>query len=171
VKKTVINTDRLTLRRLTYDDSDFILELVNEPSFKKYIGDKRVKNLDDARAYLRNGAIGHYESHGFGLYLVSSISDGERLGICGLVKRDEFDTPDLGFAFLHAHWSKGFALESARAVLDYGSSVLGLKRIIAMADSDNHSSTGLLDKLGFEFERMVKMPGETVEICLYSVEY
>lgn len=166
----MIETERLRVSRLTYDDCEFIFELVNEPSFIQYIGDKCVRNLDDARAYLANGVIGHYEKHGFGLYRVSLKTDGTLLGICGLVKRDEFDHPDLGFAFLKAHWSNGYAYESSLAVLDYGLNRLGLKRIIAMADGANQSSTGLLDKLGFRFERMARMPGESEDVRLYAFE-
>lgn len=166
----MIETDRLSLSRLSYDDCEFIFELVNEPSFRRYIGDKGVRNLHDAGEYLKKGSIDHYQKHGFGLYRVSRKTDGCPLGICGLVKRDEFDCPDLGFAFMQAYWSNGYAYESSVAVLDYGWRDLGLKRIIAMADSENNSSTRLLNKLGFEFERMARMPGETVDVRLYALE-
>ena len=166
--KNLLETERLLLSPLSYDDAGFIFELVNEPSFKRYVGDKGVHNLDDARQYLREGPIGSYATHGFGLYRVTLRDNGEPLGICGLVKREGFDDPDLGFAFLKAHWSNGYAYESSVAVLDYGRNVLGLQRIIAMADGDNASSTRLLEKLGFEFEGMVRMPGETVDIRLYG---
>jgi RimJ/RimL family protein N-acetyltransferase len=166
----VIETERLRLSRLSYDDAAFIFKLVNEPSFIRYIGDKGVRNLSDARDYLQKGPIGQYEKHGFGLYRVSSKDGDASLGICGLVKRDEFDDPDLGIAFLKAHWSNGYAHESSVAVLEYGWTVLGLNRIIAMADGDNASSTGLLEKLGFRFERFAKMPGESGSVCLYALE-
>jgi len=166
----VLETDRLSLSRLSYDDCEFIFELVNEPSFRQYIGDKGVRNLHNAGEYLKKSSIGHYQKHGFGLYRVDRKTDERPLGICGLVKRDEFDYPDLGFAFLKAHWSNGYAYESSVAVLDYGWRDLGLKRIIAMADSENESSARLLLKLGFEFERMARMPGETGDVRLYVLE-
>lgn len=166
----MLETDRLSLSRLSYDDCEFIFELVNEPSFRQYIGDKGIGNLHDAREYLKKSFIGHYQKHGFGLYQVSRKTDDCRLGICGLVKRDEFDYPDLGFAFLKAYWSNGYAYESSVAVLDCGWRDLGLKQILAMADSGNRSSTRLLDKLGFKFERMARMPGETEEVRLYALE-
>lgn len=166
----MLETDRLSLSRLSCDDCEFIFELVNEPSFRQYIGDKGISNLHDAREYLKKSFIGHYQKHGFGLYQVSRRTDERPLGICGLVKRDEFDCPDLGFAFMKAYWSNGYAYESSVAVLDYGWRGLGLKRIIAMADGENRSSTRLLDKLGFEFERMARMPGETEDVRLYALE-
>lgn len=166
----MLESDRLSLSRLSYDDCEFIFELVNEPSFRQYIGDKGISNLQDAREYLKKSFIGHYQKHGFGLYQVIRKTDDCPLGICGLVKRDEFDYPDLGFAFMKAYWSNGYAYESSVAVLDYAWRDLGLKRIIAMADSENQSSTRLLDRLGFEFEGMARMPGETEDVRLYAIE-
>jgi ribosomal-protein-alanine N-acetyltransferase len=163
-------TGRLRLARLTYDDAGFILELLNEPSFKRYIGDKGVDSLDDARAYLRDVPLAQYKRFGYGLYRVSIRDDDTAAGICGLVKRDEFPEPDLGFAFLKAHWSNGYALESSRAVLEEARDRFELRRILAMADKENVASVRLLEKLGFQFECMVTMPGETHEICQYAIE-
>ena len=58
----MLQTERLTLSRLTCDDAAFILDLLNEPSFKKHIGDKGVRTLEDARDYLRDGPIDQYET-------------------------------------------------------------------------------------------------------------
>jgi len=123
---TVLQTERLILSRLSYDDCEFIYELVNEPVFKRFVGDKQVATLTDAHDYLKNGPIGSYERHGFGMFLVSALDGGEPLGICGLVKREQFADPDLGFAFLRRFWAQGYALESAQAVLKYGNKHLGL---------------------------------------------
>jgi RimJ/RimL family protein N-acetyltransferase len=169
VPKTILETERLLLSRLSYDDCAFIFELVNEPSFKRYIGDKKVNTLDDARRYLRDGPIGSYEQFGYGLFLVVANDSGSPIGICGLVKRQAFDDPDIGFAFLKRYREKGYALESARAVLEYGFTDLGLGRIIALADPDNDRSVKLLMKLGLGFERKVRMPEDDHSIDLYVV--
>jgi RimJ/RimL family protein N-acetyltransferase len=116
----VLETERLQLSRLSYDDCEFIVELVNEPSFKRYIGDKNVKSQDDARRYLREGPIGNYEQFGYGLFLVNLRDTETPAGICGLVKREEFEDPDIGFAFLKRYRENGYASESAKAVLEYG---------------------------------------------------
>jgi RimJ/RimL family protein N-acetyltransferase len=165
----MLATERLRLERLTCDDSTFILGLLNEPGFIAFIGDKGVRTEDDARQYLRDGPIGSYATNGFGLYLVRLSDSGEPVGICGLVKRDEFDEPDLGFAFCEEHWGKGFASEASQAVLEHGRLDLGLRRIIAIADADNVASVKVLNKLGFRFERRVTMPGESDEVCLYGI--
>lgn len=166
-----IITERLALSHASYADCAFIVELLNEPSFRRFIGDKGVRNLDDARRYLHDACLAHYAMHGYGLYRVGLRDDDAPLGICGLVKRDAFPEPDIGFAFLAAHWAKGYAFEAATAVLQEGRQVFGLTRILAIVDSENESSVRLLEKLGFGFERMVRMPGEAVDIRQYAIVY
>lgn len=167
---TVLETERLLLTRLSYDDCEFIFELVNEPSFKQYIGDKSVETLDDARIYLRDGPMCSYQRFGYGLFLVSPKDVDMPAGICGLVKRQEFDDPDIGFAFLQRYRDNGYALESARAVLEYGFAKLNLQRIIAMADPDNERSVRLLEGLGLAFERKVRMPEDDHDINLFAID-
>ncbi len=164
----VLETGRLTLRRLTPDDAAHILELLNEPSFLRFVGDKGVRTPDDARDYIANGPIASYEQHGFGLYLTLRKEDDVPIGICGLLKRDTLDDVDVGFAFLPEFWSKGYATESAAAVMDYGRSVLGLKRILAVTSPDNVKSIRVLEKQGFVFERMVRLSEDESEIKLFA---
>jgi len=115
----VIETNRLTHRKLTLDDAEFILDLLNQPSFIQFIGDRGVRTLEDAREYLSKRLIESYERFGFGLYL-TLLKEGQiPIGICGLVKRDSLDDIDIGFAFLPQYWLKGYAFESASAVLTY----------------------------------------------------
>jgi len=170
IVQKIVETERLTLSLLSYDDCEFIFDLVNEPAFKRYIGDRKVRSLDDAKDYLRKGPIGSYDSHGFGLYLVCRKDDQIPLGICGLVKRDEFEYPDLGFAFLEQHWAKGYAYESSLATIEHARKELDLTHIIAIVDGANRSSVKLLEKLGFDYEHMVRMPGESKEICRYDLD-
>jgi len=164
----VVETDRLALRRLSIDDAGFILGLLNEPSFLRFIGDKGVRTLDEAREYILKGPVDSYARHGFGLYVTVRKEDGVELGLCGLVKREVLPDVDVGFAFLPKFWSKGYAFESASAVMDYGRSVLGLKRIVAVASSDNDRSIRLLEKLGLRFEKMVRLSEEAPEIKLFA---
>lgn len=165
----MLETDRLKLSRLSNDDAGFILQLLNEPSFRKFIGDKGVRNLDDARAYIRDVPRRQYEAHGDGLYRVA-LKEGETpIGICGLMRRNKIPDPDLGFAFLKEYWSNGYAYEASVAVLEQGRNEFGLQRILAMADAGNRASTRLLEKLGFRYEGATRMPGESDEVGLYSI--
>lgn len=149
-----LKTRRLILRELHHGDAAFILELLNEPGFLRYIGDKGVRSLEDARNYLDKGPIDSYRRHGFGLFGVC-LSDGTPLGICGLVKREGLEDPDIGFAFLERHWSKGYAAESASAVLDHARNVLNIGRVVAITSPDNVGSGAVLNKVGLTFERLI----------------
>ena len=164
----VFETDRLVLRRLTVDDSSFILRLLNEPSFLQHIGDRGVRNLADAQQYILSGPIASYERHGFGLFLVQLKDGGHPIGICGLLKRDALDDVDLGFAFVPESWSKGYAHESAVGALAYARDTHHLTRIVAITSPENVASINLLVKLGFDFDRMVLMPGEKDEVKLFA---
>lgn len=170
VQVAVLETERLLLSRLSYDDCEFIFELVNEPSFKRYIGDKKVITLGDARSYLRKGPISSYKQFGYGLFLVSPKGADSPVGICGLVKREEFDDPDIGFAFLERYRQQGYALESAQAVLENARTELSLTRIIAMADADNEPSVRLLKRLGLAFDGMVRMREDDHDIGLFAID-
>jgi ribosomal-protein-alanine N-acetyltransferase len=166
----VMQTNRLSLRRLSMADADFILRLLNEPSFIQNIGDRGVRTLEDARAYITNGPIASYEKHGFGLWMVEAKQSGASVGICGLLKRDVLDDVDIGYALLPEFWSQGFARESATAVLSFAREKLGLKRVLAVVSPDNQSSIRLLEKLGFSFERMVQLSPEAEEIKLFATD-
>ncbi|MGH8721280.1 MAG: GNAT family N-acetyltransferase [Burkholderiales bacterium] len=84
--------------------------------------------------------------------------------MCGVLKRDALPDPDIGFSFLPEHWSQGYALESARAVMRHAREVLGLGRIVAITTKDNEPSIRLLEKLGFRFERMIPMGDEELRL-------
>jgi [ribosomal protein S5]-alanine N-acetyltransferase len=164
----VLSTLRLSLRRLTEEDAEFILELLNDPAFIRFIGDKGVRNLDDARGYILTGPIASYEQHGFGLWLVTLKTVNTPVGICGLLKREILPDADIGFAFLPAYRAQGYALESAAAVLEYSRTILGLKRIVAIVDPDNAGSLRLLEKIGMSFDRMVRLAEDGPEIRLLA---
>lgn len=166
----VLQTPRLNLRRLDAEDAPFIVELLNDAAFLRYIGDKRVRTLEDARQYILTGPLDSYERFGFGLYLVELKESGVRLGICGLLKRDTLDDVDIGFAFLPQHRSKGYAVEAASAVMHHARTVLGLKRIVAVTSQNNDGSASVLGKIGFRFERLIRLPQDQEELKLFASE-
>ena len=164
----IAETERLRLRPFDGADAAFGLELVNEPSWIRFIGKRDVGNLDDARRYLEKGPIAMYARHGFGLWCVVLRSTGEAIGMCGLIKRDALPDVDLGFAFLPRHWGHGYALEAAAATMAYARGTLGLKRVVAILSQDNERSARLLVKLGFVPEGAIRMPGDDETLALYA---
>jgi RimJ/RimL family protein N-acetyltransferase len=165
---TILETKRLVLRRISKDDAGFIVELLNQPSFLRYIGDKEVRTLEDAVRYIETGPVASYERVGFGLYLVELKESGAPIGMCGLLKRDSLPDVDVGFAFLPSYWSRGYALESVNAVMNYGREVLGLRRIVAIVSPDNDASIRLLEKIGLRFERLITISEDQPEVKLFG---
>ena len=155
----ICETNRLRIRHFSAKDAEFILRLLNEPSFIANIEDKKIRTKDDAIKYLNDGPIATYQKFGFGLYLVELMETGEPIGMCGLLKRDTLKDADLGYSFLKKHWSMGYAKESASAVLQSAHHDYGLNRVIAVTKVENLRSSGLLEKLGFSFEGMIEMYG------------
>jgi RimJ/RimL family protein N-acetyltransferase len=165
----ILRTKRLELRELRLLDDQFIFELLNEPGFLRHIGDKGVRSLSDAREYIAKGPMDSYARWGFGLYRVSLAGLDEPVGMCGLLKRDTLPDVDIGFAFLSRYWSKGYAVESAAAVLDHGRRRLALKRIVAITSPDNDGSIAVLRRIGLKYEGMVRVGGgDAQELKLFG---
>ena len=165
----ILETERFRLRHLTPEtDAECILELLNDPSFIRYIGDKGVRDLDGARRYIIHGPVKSYDAHGFGLNLVELKTDATPIGICGVLKRDTLPDPDIGFAFLPAYWNQGYAFESAVAVMEHARETLKLGQILAITSPDNQASGKLLDKIGLRFERMIRLTEDTPEVKLFT---
>lgn len=164
----ILETERLVLRELSVEDAAFIVQLLNEPSFIRFIGDRNVRTLEDARKYLLNGPIASYRQHGFGLYLVEDKVQRVSLGMCGLIKREVLPDVDIGYAFLPEFWAHGYALEAASAIMAFAKQNLKLGRIVAIVSPDNERSIRVLAKLGLSFERMLTWPEDGSELKLYA---
>jgi RimJ/RimL family protein N-acetyltransferase len=164
----VLDTKRLQLRHFTLDDAPFILELVNDPSWIQFIGDRGIRTLAQAEEYLQNGPMASYAEHGFGLYLVQRKFDNVRLGMCGLVKRPSLPHVDIGFAFLPQFTGYGYAFEAATAVLHHAHHDLNLSPIVAIVAPDNQRSIKLLQKLGLHFQEMISLVEDQPDVMLFQ---
>ncbi|MFS0862282.1 GNAT family N-acetyltransferase [Fredinandcohnia sp. 179-A 10B2 NHS] len=165
----VLETERLSMRWVEERDSEFIMRLLNEPGWLKYIGDKGIHTLDDAVAYIKNGPQAMYEREGFGLFVAQLKENHIPIGLCGLIKRDGLKDVDIGYAILSDYHSKGYAYEAARGMVGYAKEI-GLKCIVAFTTKDNQRSYRLLEKLGMKFDCFVTLPNDTVELKKYGLE-
>ena len=166
----VIETERLNLREATEEDAAFILELLNDPDFIRHVADRGLRTLEDARRYIVEKFVASYRRNDFGFWLVETKETGEAAGVCGLVNRAELPGVDVGYAFLPRFRSKGYAYESAAAVVRHARESLALRRLYAIVNPDNTASIRVLEKLGMKFERMVKFPDEENEIKLFAAD-
>ncbi|MCA9901118.1 MAG: GNAT family N-acetyltransferase [Ardenticatenaceae bacterium] len=166
----IIQTERLQLCHLCLDDAEFVLNLVNDPGWIRFIGDRGIHSMGQAEAYLQDGPMASYAANGFGLYLVRRKADGQRLGMCGLLKRPSLPHVDIGFAFLAEFTGQGYGFEAATAVLHHARHQLNLSPILAIVKPDNLPSIKLLEKLALKFQRRLFLDDSQNELLLYSSE-
>jgi RimJ/RimL family protein N-acetyltransferase len=164
----IVETPRLRIRELTVDDAEFVFELVNEPSFLENIGDKGVRNVEDARQFILAGPWASHRERGYGQFLVELKEGGDSIGVCGLLFRESLNVSDIGCAFLPQYWRRGFAYEAACAVMEYGRSTLGIETIAGLTSEENLASIRMLEKLGMKFDRIVRMSDDDPGTALYS---
>ena len=160
-------TERLRLRELTADDAAFVMELVNEPAWLRFIGDRNVHSLESARDYIAKGPVASYGRNGFGLWAVDLAATGEPVGMCGLVRRPTLEHVDLGFAFLSRHWGHGYARESAAAVVALAREFFGLPKLVAITDLDNLASQKVLTSVGFRYDKLIHWSETSEQLMLY----
>ena len=165
----IATTNRLLIRQFNLQDTDFLIKLLNQPSFIENIADKGVRNKSDAIDYLNKGPFASYKQFGFGLSMVELNDSNTPIGMCGLIKRDELDDVDIGYALLTEFEGKGYANEAAEAILKNGNGEHGLQRIIAVTSPTNSGSIRLLESLGFEYEKMVELYG--IDNKLFGYEF
>lgn len=166
----VIETERLNLREVTEADALFVLELLNDPDFIRNVADRGVRTLEEARRYVAEKFLESYRRDGFGFWLVEPKETRTPAGVCGLIKRDALPGVDVGYAFLPPFRSKGYASESALAVMSYAREALGLRRLYAVVNPENAVSVRVLEKLGMRFERMVRLSEDEPEIKLFATD-
>jgi RimJ/RimL family protein N-acetyltransferase len=163
----ILETNRLNIREITESDAEFILDLLNQPSFINNIGDRGIRTIEQAKEFIENRFRASYGKFGFGLYAVEFKETGAPIGICGFVKRDYLPDADIGFAFLPQYERRGYGFESASAMLDHGRETLGFEKVAAIVSPHNEASAKLLEKLGLHFEKMIKT--DTEELKLFSM--
>lgn len=165
----IVETPRLKIREVTLQDAPFVLSILNTPGWIRFIGDRNVHDLAAAEQYIETRFIYSYNTYGYGIYAIES-SDGDLLGLCGLVKRDYLPHPDLGYALMPENEGKGYAREAAAAVLKYANNTLNHSLIHAIVTPANSRSVHLLEQLGFNFEKDIMDTGERLLLFSYHAK-
>ncbi len=171
LKGPVLTTERLELRWLTQDDAPMMLAVWNDPAFLRFVGDRGIRTLEEARAAIESGPLNLYSQYGYGPFRLRLLDERADVGICGLFRRDTLDEPDIGFAILPDYCGRGLGFESSVAVLDHARYVLGLDAVTAIVSPENEASIGLLEKLGLHYDRPIRMPGDEHDVSLYRIDF
>lgn len=165
----VLETDRLVLREVVEADAPFVLELLNSAGFIDNIGDRGVRTIDEAAAYIRERMLASYAEHGFGMWVTEQKAGGAPVGLAGLVKREGLDVPDVGYAFIAKAWGQGYAQEAAAAIVAHARAALGLTALAAITSPENYASMAVLRKVGFSFRGMIALPGIDRESTHFTI--
>ncbi|EKO3782356.1 GNAT family N-acetyltransferase [Vibrio harveyi] len=165
-----LTTKRLTLRLVSVEDAPFILELYNQPDFYRFVGDKQIRTLEEAKRYIQDNMLRMQELKGVSLLVVETNHDKQPVGICGLVKRDTLTAFDLGYGYLPSAYGKGYAKEAASVVVDFAREEMNIENLVAITNNDNIRSISLLEKLGFQFERVEQTYNNGRTLQLYTME-
>ena len=160
---------RLRFSALSLDDADFIVALLNDPDFRRFIGDRGVREARDVAGYLEAGPLRSYAEHRFGLLKLTERDTGRPIGIAGLIRRPALDDVDLGYALLPGFRRQGYATEACRALVRVALEAFSLPRLVAIVSVENARSIATLERVGFTFERHVRMPGENHDVALYGL--
>lgn len=163
-----LETDRLLLRKATLEDAEFFVALLNDENYIKGVRDSGVRTIADAEEYLRDKYFKGYEVNGFGIYLVWEKQLGKAIGVCGFVKRDGLEVPDLAYGVLTGHARQGYIHEAGKAMLSFGKQQLNFTTVGAIVNLDNQASVAVARKLGFHFVKVLTIPGIPVELQYFE---
>ena len=166
----ILDTERLTLRTIEPDDAAFYYELVNDPTWLEYIGDKGIRSIEGARTAIIDGPCVMQQVHGHSLYVMERKSDGKPLGLCGLIKRDSLPEVDIGYAIRPAYFGQGYTYEAAESVVAYARDVLRMKRLMGITNPANAVSIKLLGKLGLTFIEHKVLPPDNRPTNIYQLD-
>ncbi|WP_242083110.1 GNAT family N-acetyltransferase [Aestuariivivens sediminis] len=165
----IVKTKRLHISKIVLKDAAFFLQLMNTPGFLKYIGDRNIKTIADAKAYLKSGLLKSYKVHGFGYYKLTLKEEPDRpIGIVGILKRDVLEHPDVGFALLPEYERLGYSYEASIEILKLAKDRFNLKKITAITNPDNDKSIKLLEKLGLKLEQRTDPFNEGKDLLLFG---
>ena len=159
--KVILETDRLLLREFVEDDAESFFKLNTDPEVMRFVPDKPLLNVEQARQTLIDHPIADYRRYGFGRGACILKSTGEQIGFAGLKYLDELGEVDVAYRLLPAHWGQGLATEVALASVRYGFAALGLKRITGLVMPKNIASVRVLEKTGLRYSGTVTLWGHT----------
>lgn len=166
----ILATDRLLLREFSLQDAPFVMRLLNTEGWLKHIGDRQVSTVEQATDYLERVIFRGYRTEGYGFWLMELRDGGLPVGLCGIIKRDYLEYPDVGYALLPEYEKKGLAAEAVSATLRHVRGNSGINVISAIVTPSNLPSIRLLERVGFTYKETIQEPAEKVALSLYVHE-
>jgi len=158
-------TTRLYISRLSLPDAAFVLQLYNTEDWLRFIGNRNIGNVEEATAYIKKVS----ENPAANIWTISEKQTQQRIGILTLIDRDTLEYPDFGFALLPQYYKKGYAFEAAKELLEIIRTTGKDEKLLAISLPENRASIALLEKLQFQFDKLIELNNET--LALYSLDW
>ena len=149
---TVLQTDRLLLRRFETGDGEHLHAITGDPVVMRFVGDLKPFSPQQTRTMIED-AMAHYEQRGFGEYAITCKTTRELIGYGGFTILPERAYPDIDYIFRPDQWGRGLASELAHRLVRYAFGELGFEVLGASFDPHNHASMHVAAKAGFQFAR------------------
>ncbi len=154
----LLETPRLLVRDLRAEDVETLAAMWADPAVTRHMGGPR----DEAR--VRMSLVedaGAPEPPDYDLHPVIEKATGRIVGHCGLLEKDVDGVGEIELVYVLAStaWGKGYATEAGRAILGDAFTRLGVRRLIALIDSENAGSERVALKLGMRHEKETLRPG------------
>ena len=143
--------------------------MMNSPKFIKYVGNRNIGSVEEARKYILDKMIPQLKNYGYSNYTITRKSDNVKVGICGLYDRDGVKGIDIGFGLLPKYEGKGYAFESANRLKEAAFNEFDITIINAITSKQNIASQKLLEKLGLACVGTTMLPHESEELLLYKI--
>ncbi|MBV9926940.1 MAG: GNAT family N-acetyltransferase [Acidobacteria bacterium] len=167
---SVVETERLILRRFTPEDAEENYRIYTDPENMRFMG-RRPDSVEFERYHLRRHIADYYDVHDFGLWAVVLKEDGRLVGRCGLIYQPVEGTREVEVSYLidRHYWGRGLATEAARETVRLGFERYGLRRIVAMINPLNVASVRVAEKVGLRYERDADFR-DYGKVAMYVVE-
>jgi RimJ/RimL family protein N-acetyltransferase len=151
----ILETPRLRLREMTWDDLDFVAAMLGDPNVMRHY--PQVHTRGEAELWLKK-MVERYRDDGHALWLVSLRAEGQPIGQVGLLRQhvDGVDEPEIGYLVHAPYWRQGYAFEAASAVRDFAFATLHKSRVISLIRPGNIPSQRVALRLGMKPERLTK---------------
>ncbi len=161
-------TERLYLKLFDESDADFLIELYNTPKFIQYVGDRNLKTIEQGRQYIIERFYPQIEKLAFGNYVIILKESGHKIGGVGIFEREGLDVMDIGFSFLPEYEGKGFGFEAANKLLNIAKHDFGVSKVSAITIKENLASQRLIEKLGLQFQKLIRLPNDPEDLLYYE---
>jgi len=166
---TVLETERMVLRKLCQDDVDHLQRIFSDPETMRYY--PGTKEVEETKRWIEK-QLASYKQQGYGLWACHLKETGEFVGQCGLLFWEDIageEEVEIGYLFVRQHWKKGLATEAAKACLKYARKTLGRNRLISLIKPENSPSRAVAERMGMEVEKEAEVKG--VQALVYAIEF